>query len=325
MNPIKSESLQKFSDISDKITKDTYWVEKKANNNNTILFSEYISDSLNELINFENELAINYSNLSLRDNQNEENYFFYSFLFNLITSEFDNINLQENNIVLDPFSRTSKKIILLAQNILNLSTSNSINLSIDCKNTKNKINIDFNKHFQELFTNIFTYFDFIKNENNIAFSKFETNNELFEKQKGIIFDFQILTINNLDDLWLNINNLVIENIKESTKYLISDNIVTNMDILGDYMDNQADKDKDPVILEPFSYILLKKLKWFTDYTKKSNENININDFTQWLENFIKNYIDITSDFYDSKISLHEYYLEIHKIDIDFMFNYLYKE
>jgi len=33
-----------------------------------------------------------------------------------------------------------------------------------------------------------------------------------------------------------------------------------MDILGDYMDNQADKDKDPVILEPFSYILLKKLK-----------------------------------------------------------------
>jgi len=108
--------------------------------------------------------------------------------------------LQENNIVLDPFSRTSKKIILLAQNILNLSTSNSINLSIDCKNTKNKINIDFNKHFQELFTNIFTYFDFIKNENNIAFSKFETNNELFEKQKGIIFDFQILTINNLDDL-----------------------------------------------------------------------------------------------------------------------------
>jgi len=316
---IKQERIKNFLELSESLN-DVYMVNRERLSDEWIKFNTDLGKSIVELYKFSFDLYKEY-NLTYKEAR------FYSFYFDFLVSKPSNSIFTETpkEAKLDLFTRSSKKIALLAEHLFNLKKSNAI----DIKN-----NNVFNKHFQELFTNIFSYLDFIFYEDRGVFSKFNTNKDLFILQKQHI-EALLDGKDDLSSIKQILQNLHIDNIKISTNYhkkITNNKDDTTKQIFENFVNYQAKKENDPIVFEIFSYVLSNKLWKFIKIIQRQPEYkdstilVKIQKiFVKKILGYIEDYLKVTSSFYNTDISLHEYYLEIHKIDYKFINNYLFKE
>jgi hypothetical protein len=318
---VKQENIKKFIDVSESLNT-VYMIDRKQLSNEWIQFNTELGKSIVELYNFSFALYKKY-NLSYKEAK------FYSFYFDFLVSKPSNSIFTETpkETGLDLFVRSSKKVALLSEHLYNLKKSNAIDI---------KGNDTFNKHFQELFTNIFSYLDFIFYEDKGVFSKFSTNKDLFLLQKKHIETLLSDDSKNISDIKSILQKLHINNIEISTNYKegkenIQDDLLTK-DIFKNFVNYQSNKENDPIIFEIFSYVLSNKLWKFVKILQRQPEYKNIEElhkmqeiFLKKIKLYIKQYLEYTNDFYNATLSLHNYYLAIHKIDYEFINEYLFVE
>jgi len=318
-NIIKQENIKKFLKLSESLD-DLYLIDRKRLSDEWIKFNTDLGKSIVELYQFS-------FNLYKENNLTYKEARFYSFYFDFLVSKPSNSIFTETpkEVKLDLFARSAKKISLLSEHILNLT-----------KNINIKNNDNFNKHFQELFTNIFSYFDFIFDKEIGVFSKFDTNKTLFKIQKEYL---ELLVNNkekqNITNVKKILQNIIVKNIELSTKFFkdnTSNEDIPTKDIFKNYVNYQKNEKNNPIVFEIFSYVLASKLWKFIKILQRQPEYKNITDLenvnSKFVENiieYIKDYLELTDSFYNSKITLHQYYLKIHHIDYEFINEYLFKE
>lgn len=278
MDHIKDFDLGHFINVQESLWK-TYWLEKKWNTDGLIQFKKQIIRSV--------EYLIKYSE-NVDENKNMELY--TSFLKSIENNLISTLKNENKDIVLEPFYRTSKKIATLAQFILN----------IDKDSDKELLSIK-----QHLLINTLAYFDFISDWDKIAFSKFETNHELFQKQKNAIMN----KLKNINEINIEtINNLIINNIKQSSTSNSSNFDIETISI-SDFINHQENKENDPILFEVHSYTLLQKIKHFIEIS--DNNLIEINSA---IISYIENTLEKITMLYNGELWLNDFYYEIQKLD-----------
>jgi len=321
------DSIKMFLESSEKI-KDTYMVKRDVLDDNWIKFNTDVGKSLKGFYEYTLEL---YPKLST----NYDDIRFYSFYFDFILSKPSNSIFTETpkKSKIDLFPRNAKKISIMAQNLYNMSLKYTEDTTT---------NDNFNKHFQEFFTNSFAYFDFLFYKERGVFSKFYTDSKLFGKQKDFITN-KLDNIENMRDLKSFLKDIVKNNIiitmnfktKNKSSYTINNifkkYIEYQENAIKHHKENTLYKDSNIIRFEIFSYTLANKLWKYIkivqktpEFENKSNEDEAYSNLYHNLTSYIKNYLNFTEEYYKGKISIHNYYLEIHTIDFDFIKDNIFK-
>ena len=303
-----------------------YLTERDTLGKNWIKFNTKIASSLVKLYEFNLDLynAVEFDYKTSR---------YYSFYSDFVVSKPSSSIFTETpkNTFIDLFPRKAERIKYIGTKLYNKAKNVT---QYDAHE-----DTEFNQLFQTFFTNTFAYYDFIYSGDKGAFSKFDTNENLYKKQKQYLT--KIETIESYEKLKDFLLNIPIANIDIATKYFKQEdinfeNINTDSQIVYEnYINNQNSKDNTFVIFEIFTYVLSAKLWKFIKIAQRSLEFKKQDDientrseFLIKIKEYIQNQLEILNTLYESDMNeshINKYYLDVHNEDYPFITDFIFED
>ncbi len=204
-------------------------------------------------------------------------------------------------------------------------------LYVYVNNAPTQFNLIVDQHFNallhKLFHKAFSFYEFIFSGNEGVFAKFEYNHILFDR----IASFYQKSIENLGSS-IKLRDLCSKAIVVNIEMAISKQAPSNLNAISykevytKYVELSKNKN-DVAKLEIFTYILANKL-WKVDKIFQNsledplnNENKQI-QYLEKLTKYIDQYLSVIRQFYDKIITERTLYVEVAKLDRDFIHEYI---